>query len=269
MRTKVYVLILIFSCLACQKFNSSVSEPVSLNIQIQEVGLDISEDGFNSKSLDGPGGQSVSLSDLYIYIVESGETDFSKAQCLSKPNSGSFTEVYYGKSYDIYATTLPYSNFNILDNDFSFPARDPSGELYQGKITTEALTSGENNITLPISLQTFYFDVDFAANNDAINDILGVYFISFKQNNKEYIWYYSSTNTPVYGLSSDGSIEISLYKGGYTKPEEGILVKSTLIENPETGKRYVITANENTNTSGNLDLSIVFDWDDSETAIEF
>ncbi|MFV0366787.1 MAG: hypothetical protein ACK5JS_09945 [Mangrovibacterium sp.] len=260
MRKPLYLLILIATCSACKKSNtSSIIEPVSLNIQISETRLDVSEEVFHPRTIDGPEGESVDVNDFFFYFKEKdSSTTFDNALTPESTLSS-------GKCYDIYASTVAYTDFGVVSS-LSFPTREATGELYEGFITTDELTYGENSITIPVALKTFHIDVDFK-NKEEIVKIIGNFFISVTQNEESLYWSIEGTeNTaPAYGLGGEKML-IEFLDGTIYSPDKAEVIKSITIESPEAGKRYVITPT--TNATGNISINLESDWEDAVSEIE-
>ncbi len=256
----------VFLLTSCKTFNSNVSEPTSLDVHIKEINLEISEDDFKSKKLDGPNGESVKTSDFLFYLVEAGATTLEGAEFTNGIVSNKFTNVNFNQAYDIYASTIHCPEIGEISANRTFPTQSFYGEFYQGKITTEPLKVGENFITIPIQLQTFYLDVDFSSSQAALNALFGnnMYYITATQNGVELKWD-TSTTTPMYGLPIDGSIEVTLYQR--TPLGKNFALKTVLIEDPQVGKRYIVIPDANMSVSSSVGIYITTDWDNTETSI--
>lgn len=286
MKTISYVLfsILLLASTACQKHQESatilVEEPSSLQVSIHEIDLDVSEDGFNNKALDGPVGEPVDKSDFYFYLAASEETNWKQVSTIE---AGSdlilFPNLNKGEKYDIYASTIPYSSSFESIGDFSFPTQEVAGEFYKGKATTADLEKGKNAISVPVSLQVFSFDIRFKegvkdelCSQLYITDSNEPYYFSYKQKEKEttITWTLLKDkefiSKEVFALPADGDIMVSLY----TKNYEGskILIKSTMIASPEAGKRYIVSPSTKLSELS-PDISIDLDWSESEETIDF
>lgn len=265
-----YLIMLSVLLLACKKEKSSslnnLIDPVSLNLQIQEMDMDISEDGFNSKSIDGPGGDAVASTDFYFYVVESGSSTFSDALVIEKGVGSSLSGLTYGQQYDVYATTSEYSDFNTLKS-LSFPTQDAAGELYEGKLTSSALSSGENTATVNVALKTFYLSIDGETNKSALNSLEN-YRVIVTQNEKSITFtregFDNNNWLPIYGLPGDGDIELCLYNYNVVPAEK---IKTKVITSPQAGKKYSVVLS--TSVDSAIETEVETGWDEDVTTIDF
>lgn len=270
MKLFYYFTILAIACSSCSKnSNFNEEELTTLNFKIQEVDFDLSEDGFNAKSLDGPNGETVSAQDFYFYVFPNGSTDFSK--CIeAKP--GENIIALANKSYDIYASTLQYtSSSHISTPPLTFPTTDSKGEYYKGSFLKKTIATGENTITVPVTLQVFYLKIVFSNSEGHVLESFptGCY-VSIQQGSSEPIFCenygeISDVNNPVYGIVGT-DISLKFYSGRKENHATNTLIKSTTIT-PAAGKKYNIQVNAKSSTSGGI--SIDSTWDGTETDINF